>query len=273
MYVSIYENCSNPKVYADVAVDDVIDYIKVNKTVNTVRRYKNLSCYSKKKLSLPSVTWGARFNPIRHSSNVVQESGFIYFDIDNYTDKKFISEIPETYAVWTSISGKGLGGLIRSNCDKNSYSETYKEFGRKYNLPLDHTSDITRLNIISYDTDIFVNKQAKVFEKIEREKQNYEVIAFDNIDSEACELAYNSTLKKGLKYNRGSRYFFVSSYCFLTNIFGIDLEKALHFLYNKNIYSEYDFDLELTAYNVYKYSKDKFKTAKVNNMVNDLYRA
>ena len=272
MSVSIYENCLNPKVYANVEVDDIIDYIKTNKQAKSVRGYKNLSFYDKEKLKLPSVTWGATFNPIRHQNNILQESGFIYFDIDNYSDKKYVSEIPETYAVWYSLSGNGLGGIIKSNCDRSNYSSTYKEFGKKYNLPLDKTSDVTRLNIISYDTDIFVNKNSKVFEKVESESIVYEVTPYDNLHSLGCDIAFNSTLKKNIKYEKGSRHFFVLHYGFLTNVFGIPLEVSLNYLYSKGIFTQDDFDLETDLFNVYKSNVNKFKTTKINNLANELYR-
>jgi len=272
MNLSVYENCLTAEVFGNVKDEEVFDYITRNKKAQRIRKYYGTDKYAKEKLNLPGVTWAGRFNKYRDKNNFLESSGYVYFDIDNYNDKNTIANIPEVKAVWTSLSGNGIGGIFKSDVTKETYTSTYREFGRKYNLNLDKTSDVSRINIISYDKDIIVKDEVKLFPSVSPELTSYTIdVEVNNEIEEACILAYNSTIKKGYVYQIGCRDNFCTHYFYLCNIFGVPLEYSINYLYSKNLFNYSDFNIEEKGKDIYSRNKIIFNTKQIDS-INGLLR-
>ena len=103
-------------------------------------------------------------------------SGYIYIDIDDFIDKPFqdvwdiLSDDGLSFvkAVWRSFGGNGIGCLIKVDgltVDnyKSTWNSLYKLFNERFGFKLDaQTKDITRINVLSFDPDIFIKADANV---------------------------------------------------------------------------------------------------------------
>jgi hypothetical protein len=263
--VSIYENCLTPRVYGDVTEDEAFDFIRKNKNAKKVRDLYQTDRYQKEKVKLPGWTPAGKFKPTRGIDNLEQPSGYVYFDLDKYTDKQIISEIPEVKAVWYSLSGNGLGGLFKSDTTRQNYTSTYNAFAEKYNLPVDKTSDISRFNILSFDEDIIVKDNPSVFPTIEPELKT--IITYngviDNPKYESCRLAYEYCIKKRNYYIMGNIQNFYVMYFSVTNSFGVDILLALQYLKQKRIEQKLS-DSE----DFFMYEKAQYLYSRFSNMFN-----
>jgi hypothetical protein len=139
-----------------------------------------------KSTSVPCFCWSLSLEEgrVKRKVNIKQEdfSGFIYFDIDKSSEDVSIEEIkqclfklPYIKAVWKSFGGKGLG--ILAQCDgiglqtwdatwhilfDKITEEGIRAFG-KGAFELDPvTKDYTRINIGSYDPEIFIKSEKDV---------------------------------------------------------------------------------------------------------------
>jgi len=127
-----------------------------------------------KSTAIPVVTWAAQF-PTKRAKSVVKDtdlSSFIYFDIDDFSGKspsldeikEIFKEFPFTKSVWKSFGGKGLGILVKFNGltvanFKATWLNFTKNFGEKFNINFDSaTKDVTRVNVLSFDPNIYINK-------------------------------------------------------------------------------------------------------------------
>lgn len=276
--VSIYENCLTPRVYGDVAVDEAFDFIRKNKNAKKVRELYQTDRYQKEKVRLPGWTPAGKFNPTRGIDNLAQPSGYVYFDLDKYTNKKEISEIPEVKAVWYSLSGNGLGALFRSDTTRQNYTSTYNAFAEKYKIPVDKTSDISRFNILSYDEDIIVKDNPEIFPTIEPELKNTITYTgvIDNPKYESCRLAYESCEKKGNFYFPGNRQNFCTSYFSLTNSFGVDVLLALQYLKQRKIAEKKEDNEDMFMYEkahyVYSIYANNYNTFKNESLLHDIIK-
>ena len=94
-----------------------------------------------------------------------EPSGFIYIDLDDYHDINFLKQDEHIYSCWKSLSGIGVGALVKVNGItaqnfKGCWSYIYNYF-RGYGIIIDkQTCDITRQNVISFDPDIYINENA-----------------------------------------------------------------------------------------------------------------
>lgn len=116
------------------------------------------------------MTWcpNASFNNNhRKTSNLKELTGYVYCDIDGIDPKEakqLVSTLPFVYAAWASLSGTGIGFLVKANWGvdnfKSNYAALSKYFLDTHNIELDKTSDFTRTNVFSYDPNIYINSKA-----------------------------------------------------------------------------------------------------------------
>ncbi|RTL04061.1 DEAD/DEAH box helicase [Candidatus Dependentiae bacterium] len=138
--------------------------------ISTVEQIK-LGDKSLKK-TLPTIWWGVsrlkNNNAGRTDENMVG-SGFMFFDIDKIdniqeTKDKLLELLPRyLVAAWTSVSGKGIGGIIKinENINQTEYIALYNQLS-KYLADNDIIIDpacknIGRINYVTYDPTVLIN--------------------------------------------------------------------------------------------------------------------
>ncbi|MCS7317200.1 MAG: hypothetical protein NZZ41_02605 [Candidatus Dojkabacteria bacterium] len=266
MVVTCFETVKDkkPTVYAKYIA--VLDFIKNNeknrKKVLALRESQN---YKEEKLTRPCVAWAGKFSH-RGNDGIQEFSQLMYFDIDEKIPRKEIEAIPEVIAIWESLSGRGWGFIIGTvDVNKSNFVSTYNGFIDQYQLPIDKLKDISRLNFLSSDPELYYNKNHKLFKALEpiTEKPvvyNKSITFLDLINKEQlwlylCNRALDKTLEQGLDYFPGSRHNFVVKFFSKTNFYGVPYEYAWNWLSQLYCLSEH---ARKTSEDIYRRYYDSF---------------
>jgi replicative DNA helicase len=169
-----FKNAKNAYPVGDFAIDDILAGIKDGKfkgKVEQLRNIKDKNAYAEAKINFPSVTVSGTFSQ-RNKKCLIKHSGLICLDIDNLdyveTVKSTIKKDRFVYAIFTSVSGKGLAVIVPIEPDQEKHFSAFQKlkdyFFMMYGLEVDKScSDISRLRFLSYDPDMHLNTKAKVF--------------------------------------------------------------------------------------------------------------
>ena len=172
--VSGFKNAKNANPVGDFFMDDILAGIKEGKfreKVEQLRSIKDKKAYDEAKTNFPSVTVSGTFSQ-RSNKSLIKHSGVICLDLDNLDDveavKATIKEDRFVYAIFTSVSGKGLAVLIRIEPDQKKHFSAFQNlkayFLMMYGIAIDKAcGDISRLRFLSYDPEMHKNPDAKVF--------------------------------------------------------------------------------------------------------------
>jgi len=135
-------------------------YINSNINVEVNKKFKNSA-----KNSAMLIGWMVNsFDGDKRAANAVVHNSLMYFDIDGLIGDDTISKIITHFGdslvgIWRSISGNGIGAIIKvHNMTLDEYSTHYnalsKELYTLYNINIDtQCKDICRMNYVSYDSN------------------------------------------------------------------------------------------------------------------------
>lgn len=173
MICTIFKNIYSKEPHY-ISIDEAIERIRVGKSrvnVDEIRNTVDKEKANKLKANLPSVCFSGKFAKNRTDQDVLQHSGFIVLDFDNVVDLRDkqteVISHDMVYACWVSPSGTGLKALIKiANGKKHrehfqSLQEVFPDIDRS-------GINLSRVCYESYDPDIFINKDAVVFNKIKK---------------------------------------------------------------------------------------------------------
>lgn len=131
------------------------------------------------KLSLPMATVSGWFAPSRKIEHLQRHSGFICLDIDGKdnpewtTDdmKQMLSLRDDVAYAALSVGGKGVFALLPlayPQRHKEHFEALKQELNVDYNVKIDNScGDVTRLRVLSYDPEPYINENAVQYEEIE----------------------------------------------------------------------------------------------------------
>jgi hypothetical protein len=169
MKVSLCQNIKKSQITGYDTISGILNKIQTGETeklTELARSYgKHSSEYDKIKCQVPTFTPNARFSQRRDLKYLQEPSGFIYIDLDDYHDINFLKQDEYIYSCWRSLSGIGIGALVKVDGItiqnfKGCWSYLFNYF-KEYGITIDkQTCDITRQNVISFDPDIYINKNA-----------------------------------------------------------------------------------------------------------------
>jgi predicted P-loop ATPase len=103
---------------------------------------------------------------------LIYHTNILQIDIDNisvkkvYEVKKTLENDPYTIFCFTSIGGMGIkaGIYIDGNQHLNAFNSAVEYYKNSYNYDIDKSvKDLYRLCFVSYDANLFVNKNAEIF--------------------------------------------------------------------------------------------------------------
>ena len=173
--VSLYDNF---KYVKDIPLADALNLgaNKYDKEITKARILKNNDHekeYKEFKKTLPMFTACCTYRGQRAKENIVNYNGLCCIDIDHLQDvqkaKADIKTLPFVLYAAKSISGKGLFCLIRLSGKMEDYKaqfEALKEDFKNLGYAIDEScKDVSRLRIISKDTEPYINYQAEVYNK------------------------------------------------------------------------------------------------------------
>jgi predicted P-loop ATPase len=182
--ISYFNNIAHTKKGMSLTFSDFLEKIKDGFWQDQVLKYRNEKTQESKK-ALPYVTISGLFKE-RNSSLLTQHSGFIAIDIDGLKDINFVREQiccdNNFYATFVSCGGSGLCAIAKINPKLHLESFNYlsKYLYTKYNIiEVDEKcKDVSRARFVSYDPDLYINKdaievQVKAYAKDKKEATSY----------------------------------------------------------------------------------------------------
>jgi len=166
---------------------------KVKEKIERIRQEEDQEVISKLKLELPAVLFSGRFDiaitkkradssvyeSYRNDNSLSIHSKFIPFDVDDLDDipkfKEDAKRDPYIYALWTSPSGTGVHGLIKI-ADGNKHEQHYNALLKRYPVFDPTARNPSRILFMSYDPDIYINDDSKVFFEVIENVRNEGVL-------------------------------------------------------------------------------------------------
>ena len=193
--LSYYANCRDTSSSQTSLRTSLIETKRgaVKGPIEGIRKSKSKAEKEQFKRNLPAVTFGGEF---KGRTELVKASGLACLDFDKVKDlNSYIRALGTSeyiFSFWLSPSGNGFKALVRipEVTDKEEYQGYYKailEHFRELN-PDEATKDITRLCFLSYDPDLYLNKNAKVFtEKVAEEVKEFKPIKTSEVAADLPE--------------------------------------------------------------------------------------
>ncbi|HCA08101.1 hypothetical protein [Chryseobacterium sp.] len=152
-------------------LQEVINYIKDDSRpeAEKIKKLRTLEKGTKefdkiKEFQLPCVLWNFTTNGKRRAEDIIQSTGYIYFDIDDNLDFTFN---PEYFtAHWRSVSNTGYGCIVKaSGVNQSNFKEAFKYIAELLSIPFDpKVNSISRVNILSFDPNISYNENAQTID-------------------------------------------------------------------------------------------------------------
>jgi hypothetical protein len=247
MYVGFYKDFV--KRIQNISLDEILEEIKTGiykDDVERLRSFKKMgndALAEKIKNNLFAITSSGTFGSPRSKNNIETYSQTICLDFDHIPKseienlKQIVNNCYHTLASFISPSGQGLKVFVSVVSDAASHEEVYIQVANYYKAltGYDYDSkckDITRLCFVSYDPELFYNKDAEVF-SIEVDSQPAilgvrEERAFNSRSYERLDECLEFTEKKE-QYHKGNRNNFICLFANNANRWGIPLAETLNF--------------------------------------------
>lgn len=271
MKVSIFQNFN--EITENKEIIEVLTDIKTGKYKNVITYLRKslaeskMEAYERAKKSLPAFTPSACFKGGRKQEFITAYTQIVVLDIDKISSeqlsqsKEKVCKDQYTFSAFTSPSGNGLKILVKVNSSQENHKEAFLKLQKYYEellaLPIDKSGkDVTRLCFVSYDTDLFLNENASIFQIISTEdlrpyfEQNFEAtnehgskspLSFgEGVGGEAYLPLYEHCVRfteKKESYINGNRNNFVHLLACNLNRKGVPLPTAMGY-----ILSDYGYD-------------------------------
>jgi len=134
---------------------------KIKEVEGKSKRYKDT------RRSIPGICWSATFPTQKRTIEQAIPTGLLYIDIDiDITREEILANPIGKYiiALWRSIGGDGFGGIIEYSPTDTPFKEVYTQLNKISGNILDkQCCDITRVNFLSYDDNMYLNYSADVY--------------------------------------------------------------------------------------------------------------
>lgn len=273
IFKSLYETDKPHYITVEQALKRIKDGNSFDK-VAEIRGYLDKEKRDRAKLNLPCVCFSGKFTE-RKASALIEHSGFMILDFDDvgldFRDKLEACEY--CYACWLSPSGNGFKMLIRIK-DTEQHAAHFLSFQKNIFPEVDGSGkDVGRVCFESYDPEIYVNTEAKVYTSIYKEVVNYS--ASHNNRPVTTDEAFQNLLKwltnKGGVFASGQRNHFIYRLASACCRFGIHEQDAVNLIGNEFLSRDTTFtqrEAERTIKSAYKTNAGQSSTASFDNVNN-----
>ena len=152
-------------------VDDILQTLKdgSNKSkIEAIRNEIDKDKRNKLKAGLKSICFSGEFS-YRSAKNCIKHSGFACLDFDDIDEpEKYRDTLKKNeyiYSAFVSPSGNGVKALFKIPASIKDHKKYYEAMCETFDAKLDtKTKDISRVCYESYDADLWINKQSKLWE-------------------------------------------------------------------------------------------------------------
>lgn len=228
------ENIKSPP---EIKLFDKLRELRINKK----------DTYGELKKTLPLFGFSGTFHE-RNNQGIENYIGLAVLDIDGISSnsrlvyfKEGLMAIEQTAFCFVSPSGLGLKVGVFMDCSADLHEEGYNQVISYYkkelpDIPFDaKTKDISRMCFTSYDPDIYINEEYKIFEVEESKVPKCQSATRHNeVDKH---LAYVINHADAIEeYEEGNRNNYISQAAYLANRHGIDKQTIVdYFIHNSTL--------------------------------------
>ena len=230
---------------------DLIDELRASRTKEeqSVIKSSRISAF----------TFSVNCNGNHSKEHINDYFGIIGLDYDNVTDlvelKQKVAAVDSTLAAFISPRGNGLKVFVKTNSTIKDHTKAFKLVDAYYKditgIESDQSvKDLTRLCLVSYDSEIFINENSKVFDV-------NEAVGLSATNSFNLEYVFNSTM---LGFYEGSRHNVLISCAGKANRLGIDKDEVINYFKS---YTDSTFNLDeviLSVEDIYHRYSNQFGT-------------
>lgn len=166
MKINLYQNLKSPTVSQSINIHEWFDQIKNSKhskLIQSARFFgKGSNGYESIKTNLiPCVTLNFLFKDKKTNANILDSTGFLYFDIDNSSFLPNNAIKSKIFAMYRSFGGKGWAVIVKvEGLTIQNYSETFDFIAKDLEIEqyLDKgAKKATQYSVLSYDPNIYLN--------------------------------------------------------------------------------------------------------------------
>lgn len=138
--------------------------------IERIRTIEDKEVRNKEKAKLKSICFSGEFSK-RNALNIVKHSGFACLDFDDvgtYEDavclRDSLQDNEYIYSAFVSPSGNGVKAIVKIPAEIQNHKKYYEALCETFDSKLDvKTKDVSRVCYESYDTDLFINENSKVW--------------------------------------------------------------------------------------------------------------
>jgi len=215
------------------------------------------------KKSLPGIIFSGEFSK-RGDANLINHSGLAILDFDKINVQEKKAELKGKdfiYACWTSPSKNGVKALVRI-ADGKKHRQHLKSIFKLFPEIDKQNINEERICFESYDPDLWVNKNAKIYsdfiEDKKPEKKNIKT------DDEIIEPLLTWLSNRGNTFIEGERNFFIFKLASACCRLGVDENTCTTFCVNNYSNNEFN-EKEITTTVKSSYRKNDFGSSKFEN--------
>lgn len=192
-----------------ITIDDFLKGVKYGKwksVIEPVRKEKDKNKRGWLKKAVPAITVSGVFKE-RKQDLLIQHSGFICLDIDDFKDKTELLEDRYTYALFHSTSGNGLAVIVKINPEKHkeSYEWLSNYYYVTYGISVDPApKNPASLRFVSFDHDLYVNDKSlksKTISRKPKKPQTLPIVMTGNEVDEMVNEAYRRSINIAPDYD------------------------------------------------------------------------
>lgn len=271
IYRNIFDTTSNVITTVDTALNRIKTGIKSRERIIEIRNEADDNRIKKLKEQLPSVTFSGTFAS-REDDKLIEHSGFLCLDFDdvNVEDcKEKFRQWEHTYATFISPTGTGVKVLLRI-ANPKKHREHFAALKKLFPNTDEKCSNPSRVCYESYDPEIFINPESKVFAQVVK----IEIIEDLKVNTDTYEIYKKlirwteTSTKKDRSYHEGNRNFFAYALSGALCRYGVHIEDAITMIVRD--YSASDFthkEIEKSVRSGYKKNASSFGTAEFSDGV------
>lgn len=138
--------------------------------IERIRTIEDKEVRNKEKSKLKSICFSGEFSK-RNALNIVKHSGFACLDFDDvgtYEDavclRDSLQDNEYIYSAFVSPSGNGVKAIVKIPAEIQNHKKYYEALCETFDSKLDiKTKDVSRVCYESYDPDLFINENSKVW--------------------------------------------------------------------------------------------------------------
>lgn len=183
--ITVFRNIkdtSNPIYIEHTKIFDRIKSGKYKDLVDKIRSEKSDKKRNDLKQQLPSILFSGKFSA-RNAKAIIEHSGLICLDFDKIPEDQMqalrdtLEADVYTHALFMSPSGNGYKVIVKIPAEADEHKSYFDGLAKYYDSEYfdKACSDVSRVCYESYDEDIFVNEESKVFtSKLLKEQYTYQ---------------------------------------------------------------------------------------------------